>query len=76
MAAIVAIGDASRLRALELAGVVVLPAESPVEAHRRWADLPDDVGLVLLTQSAAEALEATDAVGRGGTDRLTVVMPP
>ena len=69
MGRVAAIGEATRLEALRLAGVLVLPAADPVEAHDRWRALPDDVTLVLLTEAAGSGVSPP----RPGV--LTVVMP-
>lgn len=70
MGGIAALGEAQRIQGLGLAGVLVLPAEQPEEVRDRWAALPDDVVLVILTPQASAALDPTPA------GPLTVVMPP
>jgi vacuolar-type H+-ATPase subunit F/Vma7 len=70
--AVVAIGDPARLAGYALAGVRVLPARTPSEASAAWRGMSGEVGLVLLTAAAAEAVGA----GRQAPDGpLTVVMP-
>ena len=69
MSRVAAIGDPAALAGLRLAGVVVLPAADAAQARAQWADLPDDVALVLLSAAAATAA----APARPGV--LTVVMP-
>jgi vacuolar-type H+-ATPase subunit F/Vma7 len=69
---IVAIGEGSRTRGFALAGATVVVAEDAAEVAAAWQALEPDVGLVLLTTAAAEA------VGRDAGDRphlLTAVMP-
>lgn len=69
---VVAIGEPDRLAGYALAGVEVLPARSAAAATAAWRALPAEVGLVLLTPRAAEALvESRD----GPSAPLTVVMP-
>ena len=70
MGGIAAIGEAMRVQGLGLAGVLVLPGDDPQQVRSSWADLPEDVLLVILTPSAATEIE-TSAAGP-----LTVVMPP
>lgn len=70
MGGIAALGEAQRIQGLGLAGVLVLPAEQPEEVRDRWAALPADVVLVILTPQASAALDTTPA------GPLTVVMPP
>ncbi|MGW0886038.1 V-type ATP synthase subunit F [Streptomyces sp. NPDC002671] len=74
MSTVAAIGARTRVSGLALAGVDVLVAEDPDTVRRIWQDLPDSVGLVILTGEAAEALGA--AVTEPDPSRpLTVVMP-
>ncbi|MBX7431086.1 V-type ATP synthase subunit F [Mycobacterium sp. Y57] len=71
MGAVVVIGEPGLVDGYALAGAVVVPAEGPDQARRAWRDLPESVSLVILTDSAAQALTADirdSAV-------LTVVMP-
>ena len=70
MGTIAALGEAQRIQGLGLAGVLVVPAEQPEEVRDRWAALPADVVLVILTPRARAALGAVPA------GPLTVVMPP
>ena len=71
MGRVAAIGESVRVEGLALAGVLVLPAEDADAVRTRWADLPDDVAVVMLTARAAAALSDGP-----GSRRLTVVMPP
>lgn len=79
---IAAIGERVRVAGLALAGVRVLTAEGPDAVRAAWRDLPYDVELVILTPSAARALDLADSPGpqtppRSEGDRpLTAVMPP
>jgi vacuolar-type H+-ATPase subunit F/Vma7 len=69
MSRVAAVGDPARLQGLRLAGVLVLPASDAAQARSRWAELPDDVALVILTAEVAP----DPLPGRFGV--LTVVMP-
>ena len=69
MGGIAAIGEAVRVQALALAGVLVLPGEDDAQVRARWAALPEDVAVVILTPRAAQALSEV------GTGPLQVVMP-
>ncbi|MCU7729427.1 hypothetical protein ODJ79_37410 [Actinoplanes sp. KI2] len=52
------LGGPAEIRGWELAGLEPAPAEDAAQARAQWAKLPADVGLVILTRSAAAALEA------------------
>ncbi len=69
MGRIAAIGEATRVQGLSLAGVLVLPGEDDRQVRRSWADLPEDVLLVILTPRASHHLDP------GAAGPLTVVMP-
>jgi vacuolar-type H+-ATPase subunit F/Vma7 len=69
MGRVAAIGEDVRVQGFALAGVLVLPGDTPADARASWAALPADVDVVILTPSAAEALTAA----RAGPPR--VVMP-
>ncbi len=56
MSRVAAIGEASRVGGYVLAGVEVLPAGSADEARATLAALDHEVGLLLLGESAAQAL--------------------
>ena len=56
MSRIVAIGDERRLAGYALAGVEVRPASSPAAVELAWADLVQDVALLVLTAEAHDAL--------------------
>jgi vacuolar-type H+-ATPase subunit F/Vma7 len=71
---IAAMGEAARVNGLRLAGVLTVPVVSPEGTRAAWAALPDDVDLVVLTPSAADAL--ADELAGSTTDRLVAVMPP
>jgi vacuolar-type H+-ATPase subunit F/Vma7 len=66
------IGEPLRIYGFGLAGALVCPAPTRADAVDAWQNLPPDVAVVLLTQSAAawlaDALEARP-------DVLTVTMP-
>jgi vacuolar-type H+-ATPase subunit F/Vma7 len=68
---IVAIGGEIELAGYALAGVEVIVAENPEDARRAWSRLGGDVGLVLLTGEALQALPAT----LDGGDVLWVELP-
>jgi len=70
MGRVAAIGERVRVDGLSLAGVLVRAAEDPPAVRAEWAALPDDVVVVILTDSAARALPV------GGRGPLRVVMPP
>lgn len=53
---VAAIGASVLVRGFALAGALVLPAEQPGDVRAAWRSLPGDVGLVLLTVDAAQAL--------------------
>ncbi len=71
MSAIAAIGEAERVRCFALAGVHVAAADDPGSVRAAWDALPANVGLVMLTPAARDAL--TDLDERGSP--LWVVMP-
>lgn len=69
---VLALGEPALLAGYALAGAVVVAAEGPVEVRRAWDAVGDDVALVLLSPTAAEALaERRDAPG----GPLSVVIP-
>jgi vacuolar-type H+-ATPase subunit F/Vma7 len=72
MSVVAAIGRPSEVAGFALAGAVVLPARTEAEARAAWASLPDDVGVVLLTEDTGRALAAERTRPRAP---LTVVMP-
>jgi vacuolar-type H+-ATPase subunit F/Vma7 len=53
---VAAIGALTLVRGFALAGALVLPAEEPADVRDAWRTLPREVGLVLLTERAAQAL--------------------
>ncbi|KHL04217.1 V-type ATP synthase subunit F [Sinomonas humi] len=71
--AVVALGESSALAGFAMAGVRVLAAEDSAEVRRRWADLPPETGLVILTNRAAEAVaDLSDPANAP----LVAVLPP
>jgi vacuolar-type H+-ATPase subunit F/Vma7 len=70
---VAAIGALPDVGGFSLAGARVYPADTPEQARAAWDALPDAVAVVVLTESAAEALGTDQAVSQR---RLTVVMPP
>lgn len=59
-----AIGERVRLAGLELAGAVVLPAETPEEARAAWALVEGRAAVVILTPATARALAEEVESGR------------
>jgi vacuolar-type H+-ATPase subunit F/Vma7 len=53
---VAAIGAPTLIRGFAMAGARVLPAEQPADVRDAWRSLPDEVGLVVLTAQAAQAL--------------------
>lgn len=56
MSRLVVLGEEPHIRGFGLAGAELLSAGSPDDARRAWDDLPDDIGLIVLTPMAAAAL--------------------
>jgi vacuolar-type H+-ATPase subunit F/Vma7 len=56
MSRIAAIGEEQRVRGFALAGVVVAAVADETAARNAWEALDDDVGLVILTPTAARGL--------------------
>ncbi|WP_350275737.1 hypothetical protein [Kribbella sp. HUAS MG21] len=73
MTQVAVLGEPIRIVGYGLAGARLLTATTADEVRRRWSELPADVGVVLLTAAAAEAL-GPRRVGRAAV--LTVVLPP
>lgn len=71
MGSVVVIGEPALVDGYALAGTTVLAAEGAAEMRRAWQDLPAEVALVILTASAARALD--DELRGAGV--LTAVMP-
>jgi vacuolar-type H+-ATPase subunit F/Vma7 len=71
-ATVAAIGAPALVRGFALAGALVLPAEQPADVRQAWRSVPDEVGLVVLTEPAAQAL--TDELGPQRTWPLVAVM--
>jgi vacuolar-type H+-ATPase subunit F/Vma7 len=57
MSTVAAIGDRLLLDGYALVGVEVVDAPDPAAAQRAWDELPADVGLVLLSAAAHDALD-------------------
>jgi vacuolar-type H+-ATPase subunit F/Vma7 len=53
---VAALGEQSRVHGYALVGVLVIAANDPAAVRSAWLRLDADVALVILTQSAAEAL--------------------
>ncbi|MFF7795684.1 hypothetical protein [Streptomyces sp. NPDC007991] len=75
MSRVAALGERSRVTGLALAGAVVLVADDAQAVRRVWRSLPDGIDLVILTPTAAEALDS-DTATPGPHRPLTAVMPP
>ena len=73
MTTVAVLGEPVRTSGYGLAGAQLLTATTPDDVRRCWHDLPVDVGVVLLTPAAADALgpEVLES-----TAVLTVVLPP
>lgn len=56
MSRVVALGETGRVEGYALAGVTVLTTDRD-GVERTWHRVPDDTGLLVLTPSAAEALD-------------------
>lgn len=72
MGRVAVLGEETTVAGYALAGAVTLCAEDAQAVRAAWAELPDDVDVVVLTQRAAQAL----GPARTATMHpLTVVMP-
>ncbi|TCC21603.1 V-type ATP synthase subunit F [Kribbella sindirgiensis] len=71
MTKVAVLGEPIRTAGYGLAGITLLAATTAEEVRRQWRELPADVGIVLLTPAAAEALGPLDI-----SQVLTVVLPP
>jgi vacuolar-type H+-ATPase subunit F/Vma7 len=56
MSRIVALGEADSVEVFAMVGVDVVAVSDAAALRRTWAGLRDDVGLVILTRSAAQML--------------------
>jgi vacuolar-type H+-ATPase subunit F/Vma7 len=56
MSRILVMGEQQRVAPFAMVGVEAVAVTDPVALRRAWAGCRDDVGLVLLTRSAAAAL--------------------
>jgi vacuolar-type H+-ATPase subunit F/Vma7 len=68
MATVAVIGEEVLVRGFGLAGALVLPADRPEVVRAAWQGLPGDVAVVILTRTAADALD------RPEEQRLVAVM--
>ncbi|MGW7680883.1 hypothetical protein ACWGID_09115 [Kribbella sp. NPDC054772] len=66
------LGEPVRTAGYGLAGARLLPATTEAEVRRLWHELPAEIGIVLLTPAAAEAL---DPGSLESATVLTVVLP-
>ncbi len=65
MSRIAAIGESELIDGYGLAGAQVLPAADAAAARRAWEALGEDVGLLVLSPTAGEALASELAAARG-----------
>lgn len=72
MRTVVGIGEEGALTGFTLTGVPVFTAGTDSEIVAAWDGLDDDVGLVILSDRAAQVLRAEI---EGRADRLSAVMP-
>ena len=72
MTRIGALGESAKVDGFSLAGALVLAAEQSSEVDAAWDRLPDDVGVLILTPTAAARLEAR----LGERPRLLPVVMP
>ncbi len=56
MSRIVALGERQKVVPFAMVGVEIISVSEAAAIRREWAGLGDDVGLVILTRSAAEEL--------------------
>jgi len=70
---IAVLGEAVRVEPFALAGAVVAAADTPDAVCDAWQALGDDVGVVVMSPSAAAALAAAGIAPQG--DRLVVTLP-
>ena len=76
MSEVAVIGPEALVAGFALAGAHVYPATTADEARAAWRVLPHSVGVVILAEGAAAAIdEDHDAETRAGTTRLRVVLP-
>jgi vacuolar-type H+-ATPase subunit F/Vma7 len=66
------VGERALIQGYALVGVHMLTAETAEHVRRHWANLPPGLLLVILTPTAAAALDGL-RTARG--DPMTVVMP-
>jgi vacuolar-type H+-ATPase subunit F/Vma7 len=71
MSRVAAVGSWAELAGYALVGVEVVDASGPDAVRRAWEELPEDVGLVLLTAEARRSLP-DELLPR---ERLWVVTP-
>lgn len=71
MGTVIAVGPAVQVAGWALAGADVRPADTDAQAQQVWDGLPSDVGLLVLTESVARAVQ--DRPVPPGA--LTVVLP-
>ena len=57
MGLVVALGETARVKGLALGGAAVVAAEDPESVRRAWAELGDEVAVVILTKAAADAVQ-------------------
>ncbi|MEU4421540.1 hypothetical protein AB0F81_13010 [Actinoplanes sp. NPDC024001] len=72
MSRIAALGEETQVRGYALAGALVIVAEQPDQVRAAWRSLPADVAVVILTPTAAAAV---NAVAAPPSLPLTVILP-
>jgi vacuolar-type H+-ATPase subunit F/Vma7 len=72
MARVIALGSGHAIEGFAFAGATVVQAKTDDEVVHAWNSLGDDVGLVILSQEAADTL---DTHLRDRPDVLTTVVP-
>ncbi len=72
MSTVVALGETHELEGFVLVGATVMAAATPEAVVDAWHNLGRDVGMVILSPTAAETLRPSLA---DRPDVLTVVMP-
>ena len=72
MSDVAAVGALPQVAGFALAGARVYPADTAEQARAAWQAMPDTVGVVILTDAAAEAIGADRMATQAP---LTIVLP-
>jgi vacuolar-type H+-ATPase subunit F/Vma7 len=75
MSRMTAIGEPALIQGYGLAGVDIVPAESPAAVRAAWRALDADVAAVILTPAAAVVVAAGQRTGDLDHGRLIAVLP-